>query len=1292
MNLFTNLNNGLTMIPYKRLTVGLLTWLFLLPALHSQPYCDVRTFSIRNGLAASIISDIDQSADGLMWFSTFNGLCNYDGYRFTTFHENPGSDFFSTYRIAQICPDTQTGIWVVTFDSGLYRLDTKTCQYTNVGAKLKEKTDMTFVARNLYSLTTSKHTWISSERSVGFCLRVSDEHPDSTEFISCKTMPLPSEYVKKVMCDSQGREWVFTDSGIMLYGTDTKAKGNFEYMAEAAGQVFLAEEDGKLYVFDSHAGSLQHMALTPEPKKIRCLQGTKDGELLIGTESGVLELTAKSSAVRSLAENVGTVVRIDTDSRGDVWLFTEQGDIALVSNGMVHRLTTAPYDAASVTTSGTPLWIEDNHGTVWVAPKDGPFCYYDKSLNCLHPYMLRSEGYDYNNVPTIRRFLIDRQQNLWFTSRHDLTLVNPKYYYIKRLSLARNCETRSLTALRDGTVWAGTREGYIAAFSADGRSLGYIDRQGHVTNQPVIIAPRIYAIKEDSKGNIWIGTRGDGLFMLANGTLSQYKHDDNDKQTISNDNVFTIDEDDRGNIWVGSYGGGLNLIRQTDGKMTFLHQRNGLTGYPQDTFPNIRRIIHDNKGTVIISTTTGLVTMSNRFATPADIKFHTSRHVDGDTASLRTSDVLQTVITRKGTVYVTTMGGFIQRLTSKTLLQDNLRFTTPKNQRDGNVLSLTEDAKGNVWVTRENMIDHCSPKSGLMAEYGANDLSQHIEFTEAQALMNPADGRIWMGTMDGVIAFLPEELKRSQYRPDIVFTSVQFQGESQPRPLLHAQVLEVPTDKRSFTLKFAALDYRDNEAVRYAYKLVGVDKDWNYVGQEHQAQLSHLKAGHYRFIVKSTNSDGIWTDNQATLYIYVHPTFWETLWAKLLYLLIAAIVAWGIIHIINLRRRTAMQREMDEMKTRFYTDVSHKLRTPLTLIGGPVTEVLEEEQLSEQSRKHLEMVQRNSRNMLDLVNKMLDRSSNKNFYVDDHTAPVFATPAPDATVPEAATVQDATIPEAATVPAASTAEPTAESDAVKLLIVEDNDDLRAFLVSILQGDYNVIQAPNGRIGLETATTEQPDFIITDVMMPEMDGLTMVHQIKQNPNICHIPIVVLSAKASLEDRLQGLKEGIDDYITKPFSATYLRQRIENIIAQRRMLQQAWLGATTAEGEHREYKLDTPQIVDADQEMMEKLMKYLESRISDQYLKVEEMADAVNLGRTVFYGKIKSIVGMAPVDFLKHIRIQRAEELISRSRMSISEIAYSVGFTDPKYFTKCFKKETGLTPTDYREQKNRENENS
>jgi DNA-binding response OmpR family regulator len=380
-----------------------------------------------------------------------------------------------------------------------------------------------------------------------------------------------------------------------------------------------------------------------------------------------------------------------------------------------------------------------------------------------------------------------------------------------------------------------------------------------------------------------------------------------------------------------------------------------------------------------------------------------------------------------------------------------------------------------------------------------------------------------------------------------------------------------------------------------------------------------------------------------------------------------------------------MLREINKMKIQFFTDVSHKLRTPLTLIEGPVSEALNEKNLPHDVRQHLEMVKRNAMRMLVLVNKMLKYSKQRGVYITEAETDDISSPVTD-------------------IPQQEGTKPNVDEGAPKLLIVEDDNDLRAFLYSILSNKYNVIVAENGKIGLEKATSEQPDFIITDVTMPEMDGLTMVQQIKQNPDICHIPIVVLSAKASLEDRLQGLKEGIDDYITKPFSATYLRQRIENIIAQRQLLQRTWLGQlggaednalettpfsgseeTTMETPHREYRLEAPEIVDTDQEMMEKLMKFLEANISEQDLKIEDMADAVNLGRTVFYGKIKSIVGMAPFDFLRHIRMQRAEDLISRSQMNISEVAYAVGFTDPKYFTKCFKKETGMTPTEYRDKK-------
>jgi YesN/AraC family two-component response regulator len=253
-----------------------------------------------------------------------------------------------------------------------------------------------------------------------------------------------------------------------------------------------------------------------------------------------------------------------------------------------------------------------------------------------------------------------------------------------------------------------------------------------------------------------------------------------------------------------------------------------------------------------------------------------------------------------------------------------------------------------------------------------------------------------------------------------------------------------------------------------------------------------------------------------------------------------------------------------------------------------------------------------------------------------------------------------------------------------ILVVEDNDDLRTFLCSILGNEYNVLQAENGQRGLEIAESDMPDFIITDVMMPVMDGLTMIKKIKQNSDICHIPIIVLSAKASMEDRIEGLKSGIDDYITKPFSATYLKLRVSNIISHRRIIQQTFVEQLKPD-DKKTYKLESPEIVNADNEMMKKLMDFMEDNISNTELKIEDLADAVNLGRSVFYGKIKSITGMTPVDFVRHIRILRAEELITRSDYSFSQIAYMVGFSDPKYFSKCFKKETGMTPSEYRSHK-------
>lgn len=262
-----------------------------------------------------------------------------------------------------------------------------------------------------------------------------------------------------------------------------------------------------------------------------------------------------------------------------------------------------------------------------------------------------------------------------------------------------------------------------------------------------------------------------------------------------------------------------------------------------------------------------------------------------------------------------------------------------------------------------------------------------------------------------------------------------------------------------------------------------------------------------------------------------------------------------------------------------------------------------------------------------------------------------------------------------------------DSDKISILIVEDNDELRLFLSRCLKNDYKIYTAVNGAAGLELAVQMLPDMILTDVMMPEMDGLEMVGKIKENPNTSHIPIIVLSAKASLDDRISGIEQGIDDYITKPFSSSYLRVRIKSIFNQRKALQERYMAMLSDSGKNAviDFSPSEPQVTPLDEVFMQNVMKYLEEHMDDPDLTIDDFASHLMLGRSIFYRKLKSIVGLTPVDFVREIRVKRAAQLISLGEYNFSQIAYMTGFSDPKYFSKCFKKVMGVTPTAYEEAK-------
>ncbi|MBO5768930.1 MAG: response regulator, partial [Bacteroidales bacterium] len=252
-----------------------------------------------------------------------------------------------------------------------------------------------------------------------------------------------------------------------------------------------------------------------------------------------------------------------------------------------------------------------------------------------------------------------------------------------------------------------------------------------------------------------------------------------------------------------------------------------------------------------------------------------------------------------------------------------------------------------------------------------------------------------------------------------------------------------------------------------------------------------------------------------------------------------------------------------------------------------------------------------------------------------------------------------------------------------LLIVEDNDELRDFMKQILSSGYHVLTAVNGQEGFRMAKEHYPDLIISDVMMPVMNGLEMIRHIKEDEDIYMTPIIVLTANSDMEDRIGAVEMGVDDYVMKPFSANYLKVRVSALIKHRKELKDRLLdklsSANIPQSMANFIEPDMPEIRPADEIFLQELMAFMEQHMDDADFTIEDFATALSMGRTTFYNKLKATTGLSPVDFVLQIRIKRAIQLMQTRNFSIAEVAYRTGFNDPKYFSRCFKKFHGESPS-------------
>jgi DNA-binding response OmpR family regulator len=243
--------------------------------------------------------------------------------------------------------------------------------------------------------------------------------------------------------------------------------------------------------------------------------------------------------------------------------------------------------------------------------------------------------------------------------------------------------------------------------------------------------------------------------------------------------------------------------------------------------------------------------------------------------------------------------------------------------------------------------------------------------------------------------------------------------------------------------------------------------------------------------------------------------------------------------------------------------------------------------------------------------------------------------------------------------------------------VEDNPDLRKFVRGQLQEDYQILEGDNGSSGYQTAMDSLPDLIVSDVMMPVMDGISLCEKLKRDDMTSHIPVILLTARADMDSRLEGLGMGADDYLTKPFKIEELTARIINLLESRRKLREKYLGS---------FSLDPKEIsvTSMEEKFVQKLLNIMEKHHTEPEFDVETLSKEIGMSRTNLYRKLKAIINQHPTEFIQSFRLKKAVMHFKCHSGNISEVAYSLGFNSLTYFTRIFKKHYGVTPTEYVQQ--------
>ncbi len=880
--------------------------------------------SVEDGLSQSTVLCILQDSKGFLWFGTGVGLNKYDGYDFVKYRSEQGNpNSLSHNSIRDIIEDRAGILWIGTEGGGLDKFDPRTGTFDHY--------------------------------------RADPGSPNS----------LNDNDIFTILEDRSGLLWI---------GTNTGGLNRFDPVSE----IF------SFYRNDPDNPNSLSVG------KVRAIYEDRDGIIWVGTDSGGLNKfdpgTGNFSHYKNEPDNPQSlsndfILNIYGDREGILWIGTYGGGLDRFdprTGGFTHYRHD-PGNPNSLCSDQVWTICRDREGKLWLGTADG-VDKFDPTAETFTHYSADAEKPDSLSSSEVRAIYLDRSGVLWFGSV--LGGIN-KYsrekqrfaHFHRRLGDTRSLSSNQVLNIyedRSGVFWIGTLDG-LNMFD---REKEEFTRYRSDPNDPHSLSNNsVLAICEDRGGVLWIGTLGGlDMFDREKGRFTRYKTSAGDLTTM-NDRIISMIEDHLGYLWMGTPEG---LYKLDQSRKNYTHYRKQ-SAHANSLSDNVIMIIfEDSQGELWIGTHNGL----NKFHRE---KEQFTRYLSDPLrpGTLSYNEVICIHEDRLGTLWFGTTAG-LNKYNRRTGT-----FSTygKKDGLPGDVIhGVLEDNNGKLWISTDNGLSKFDPETGEYRNYDSKDGLQSNEFKYG-ASCRSRSGEMFFGGINGFNAFFPEDIIDNFYPPAIVITDLKIFNKSVrvgekvdgftilKKHISEAGEIKLSHKHAAFSFEYAALHYAVPGKNRCAYKMEGVDIDWNYVGSRRFAAYAHLSPGEYTFRVKGCNNDGAWNETGASVKIVIPPPPWRTWWAYTFYVLAFIVIVTA--YILSQKKKLAYERsvnerlrEVDRLKDEFLANTSHELRTPLNGIIGIAESLLKgvSGPLSEKTESNLQMVVYSGKRLSNLVNDLLDYS------------------------------------------------------------------------------------------------------------------------------------------------------------------------------------------------------------------------------------------------------------------------------------------------------------------------------